>query len=278
MTDVYYQNNYSQKLDFMADPYRIFDADFLDYDWEYDSSYNSGSFGGKISSFYRKIVKFNMELAISSSSRDGYKQARDYFLEVAEKDILNCTPGRLYVGDYYLTCYLYASSKSEWQHMSEFMANKVKIVTEYPAWCRDTKVTYSQNTTTDTEDDFPHDYPYDYLSALQASQLVNGHYAACNFIMYIYGPCENPSIFIGSHQYQVNTSVGDGDYLTIDSRQKEIYLCKKDGSRESRFNDRNKSSDVFQAIPPGQSNVAWNGEFWFDIVLVAERSEPEWTT
>lgn len=276
--EIFYQNNYGQKIDFMESPYAIFESDFLDFSWDYESSYNAGMFGGRISSFYRKVAKFSMGLAISASSEAEYNQARNYFLEVTEKDILNLTPGRLHVGDSYLTCYLYASKKSEWEHMGCFMINKVKVATEYPAWCKDVKTTYSQNTSGSNEDDYPYDYPYDYLSVFEQSTLLNSHYAPCALRLYMYGPCENPSVFIGGHLYQINTSVSDGEYLFVDGREKEIYLYRQDGSRESMFNARNKDSDVFQNIAPGSHAVTWNGDFWFDAVLTEERSEPEWTT
>lgn len=277
MVDIYYQNNYGQKIDMMAWPYKIFESDFLDYEWDYDSSYNAGTFGGKVSSFYRKTGKFSMGLAIAASSAADYKQARDYFLQVAEKDILNMTPGRLYVGEYYLSCYLYGSKKTEWQNMSEFLINQVKIVSEYPAWCKDTKYTYTKQTSGVSEDDYPHDYPLDYLSALEIATLINSHYAPCNIRMIIYGPCEYPSIFMGAHLYQVNTAIAAGEYLQIDTREKTIDLVAVDGSKISKFNDRNRESDVFSPLAPGICNITWSGEFWFDIVLITERSEPEWT-
>ena len=69
----------------------------------------------------------------------------------------------------------------------------------------------------------------------------------------------------------------EGEYLTIDSTTKKIFLTKNDGTIINQFNNRNRDSYIFEKIPAGSNVVTWNGDFAFDVILLEERSEPKWT-
>lgn len=45
-----------------------------------------------------------------------YEEALDHFAEVTEKDILDNSPGKLWIGEYYLSCYAIQSDKEEWEY------------------------------------------------------------------------------------------------------------------------------------------------------------------
>ena len=125
--------------------------------------------------------------------------------------------------------------------------------------------------------DYPYDYAFDYLSNIANTELNNTDFVPSNFKMLIYGVCVDPSITVGGHTYQVNCTVGESEYLTIDSTTKKVYLTANDGTIINQFNNRNKSSYIFEKIPVGTSAVTWVGDFGFDIILMEERSEPKWT-
>jgi len=93
----------------------------------------------------------------------------------------------------------------------------------------------------------------------------------------IYGACENPGITVAGHLYEVAASVAANEYLTIDSVNKTVVLTHTDGTTENCFNLRNRDSYIFEKMPVGLSEIAVNGDFKFDIVLLEERSEPKWT-
>jgi len=124
--------------------------------------------------------------------------------------------------------------------------------------------------------DYPFDFSFDYLTDIASTSLVNGHFVPANFKIVVYGPCVNPSINIAGHTYQVDCTVADGEYLTIDSTAKKIFTTRNDGSTVNQFNNRNKSSYIFEKIPSGANPVTWNGDFGFDVILMEERSEPKW--
>ena len=76
--------------------------------------------------------------------------------------------------------------------------------------------------------------------------------------------------------YQVDCEVGEGEYLTVDSTTKKIFVTKNDGTIVNCFNSRNKNSYIFEKIPSGNNAVTWSGEYGFDVILMEERSEPKW--
>ena len=73
--------------------------------------------------------------------------------------------------------------------------------------------------------------------------------------MRIFGPCVNPEVTIAGHLYNVNVSIGDGEYLEIDSRQDRrnlaIILHGIYGTEDNCFGKRNVDSSPFKKIPPG---------------------------
>lgn len=79
------------------------------------------------------------------------------------------------------------------------------------------------------------------------------------------------------HYYSVRCVVGDGDKIVINSAELTITLVKADGTQENMFRYRDKQSDVFEKISPGNHRVMWNGSFDFDLSVIHERGEPKWT-
>ena len=98
-----------------------------------------------------------------------------------------------------------------------------------------------------------------------------------NFRLIIYGYASNPTLHIGGHEYSVNVEVDDGEYLTIDSVAKTIFLTRNNGEKVNCFNLRNKDSYIFEKIPAGDNAITSpNDQIYFDITLLDERSEPKW--
>lgn len=77
--------------------------------------------------------------------------------------------------------------------------------------------------------------------------------------------------------HQNRCVVGDGDKIVINSAELTITLVKADGTQENMFRYRDKQSDVFEKISPGNHRVMWNGSFDFDLSVIHERGEPKWT-
>ena len=248
--------------------------DLHDYSWDY-TSYNN-----KISSFDKGVVSKTIPIIICCSSDDEGLELRNQLMEIAEKDVLAVEHGKIWIGDYYLKCYITASSKSNYLMRKGYMETSLTVISDYPQWIKETTTSFTNSATVGQSSgflDYPYDFTYDYLSTAAYKILSNDGYVESNFRIIIYGPVSNPIIYIDDHAYQVNVTVESGEYLTIDSLLKTIVLTETDGTETNVFNYRNRDSYIFEPIAVGNNEVAWDNTFIFDIILLEERSEPEWT-
>lgn len=275
--EVYYLNSGgTKKLNLTAWPYRLQIADLFSYDWEYESAAAQGN-GGTVTRFHRSQTELSLTLGIAARSMKEFYQALNELFETAERDVLQKTPGRLYLGDQYLTCYIKGSKQSDWPGGVEFLTKSLTLIIEYPFWCTERKYSYTANgISCGSGEDYPYDYPYDFINVLENSTIHNNHFRPCHFELTVYGPCEKPAVYIGGHLYQADVSLQDKEYLKVSSREGTVCRVKADGEKVNEFNSRNKKSSIFEQIPTGAHSVSWNGDFGFDMNLLEDRSEPKW--
>ncbi len=280
MYDIYYVGNQnSEKIDFCKWPYMVTGGDLFNGD------YDEVEENDHVQEFERKITDKSITIEIRAVGNE-FRKAVDYLEDVAEKDIINATPGRLYVGDSYMKCWITGTSKDRWVSDLDSISNSLTIRSDYPYWISEQSYTFlkqSQSGYISPWLEFPYDHPYEYSKVRNIQYIQNTNYTASGFRMIIYGPCINPLIRIAGHVYELQTTLYDGEYAIIDSstrysKDRKIVKIKMDGSQEDIFNSRNKSSDIWQKIPAGRSIVSWNGSFGFDIVLFNERGQPRWTS
>lgn len=265
---VYYKNHFGETIDLKQYPYHLLSGDLLDYEWETISS------GGRISGFGKEIVEIALKFEIFAKKEE-YHRALDRVTEIFEKDILAVTPGKLYINDQYIQCYITSSKKTEWE--SDILAvTELTLVTDYPYWIKEETVHFEPiSEEADNNKEYPYRYPYRYTNGFSNRTLYNDHYVASDFRMIIFGPVSAPAVFISEHLYQVNILLEAGEYLTIDSAKGTITVTENAGKQKNVFNNRNKIQDIFCKIPQGMNKVKWNGKFGFDIILLKERSQPK---
>ena len=279
MYDIYYvgaQNN--EKINFCQWPYMVTGGDLFDGD------YDSVDENDHIQEFERKITDYSLDIEINARG-GAFQKAVDYLEDVAEKDIINVTPGKLYVGNSYLKCWLTGTGKDRWVNDLVSISNSLTVTSDYPYWITEEAFSFlkaSQSGAVSPWLDYPYDYPYEYSRVRNVQYIQNSNYTASGFRITIYGPCINPLIRIAGHVYELQTTLYDSEYAIIDSstrysKDRKIIRVKPDGSQEDIFNSRNKASDIWQKIPAGRSIVSWNGAFGFDVVLFNERGTPRWT-
>lgn len=277
---VFYKNHRGQTIDFTEWPYKISVSDLFDYKWKYKSQ---NSLNPKITRFYRELTDKSVRFAVSARTIDAYHQAMMSLHEATERDILAKQPGRLYVGDNYLPCYIVASKKTEWHPGVAFLVNTFSIVSETGIWIQESTFTYQAlaKTVTEAQDtymDYPYDHAYDYASAVLAYTVNNKGFTSADFELTITGPCSNPEVIIAGHPYKVNCDLESGELLKVNSLTKKIYMIRINGEQVNQFHLRSREQSVFfQKIPEGTSTVTWDGSFNFNLTLFEGRSEPRWT-
>lgn len=247
--------------------------DLRDYEWGYDAV------NGKISSFKKEIKEKTLPVLIKAGSEEEGLRIKNELFEIAEKDVLKKSHGKIVLGDYYLKCFIIGSKKKNYLIDKGYLEVELKIATDYQMWTKETTTAYKAGAvaTTGKNKDYPHDYSYDYANGSQNKTLLNEGLADADFEITIYGACMNPMIVIGGHSYNVNTELLTGEYLKINSKEKKIYKVKYDGEVVNQFNLRNREYYIFKKISAGANNVSWSGMFGFDVTLLEERSEPKWT-
>lgn len=254
------------------DNVNVTDGNLHTFTWNIEQDDNSSV----ISSIRKNPNEYDIKITCRGPLKER-KALLNRLRDITEYDIYTEQPGRLCFGDYYIECF----AKSSDTHVNDNIPNRsdnvIKFYCPYPMWIKEEKKAFYQ--TTEQMDDgtnYPHNFPFDFSTSKVTQFLRNDTVRECDFIMDIYGPAENPSITIANHEYKVNCVVGEGEILTINSREKTIQLQDRNNGIENRFSDRNRESYIFQMIPTDFLQVMWTGSYGFDITLLLERSEPEW--
>ena len=270
--NVYYINHMNERLDLDTEHMILQYQELFDYSWDAVTT------KGKISGFKRESATIPITVAIVAESREVYVEEVERFHRIVETDVFANIPGFLYVGDYYLECFISGDKKKDAFMGVDVQIKNLTIVTDHPFWIKKTTTSfnYGSGSSKGKNLDFNRDFPSDYTSNLLGSTLNNTGFAASNFLIQISGPCINPMITIAGHEYEVMTSVAAGEVLEIDSIGKTIELIKAGGTKKNCFNLRNRESYIFEKIPPGVSGVLSSSHFRFDITILDERSEPRW--
>ena len=274
---IYYENFKGDRLNLVEWPYRIYKGDILDYSWNY--SYTSRQYGGKIYQLGKSIKEHKVTLSVRAKTKEEYYDALEAFYRVVDTDVLMNRPGRFYVNDSYLQCYILASTKTEWEADVDSLDNEIKIVAEHPFWIQE-KVNIFPVAAKEIIEyeylEYPYDYSFDYMPSRSNFFLLNDHFVNTKFLMQFHGPCRNPMVRVGENVYGINVDIPDGFIGEIDSVNKEVRLIDGKGAKTNIFHLRTTENNVFADIPIGKQSVQKAGAFDLTIVLKNERSEPSW--
>lgn len=280
MREIYYMNSKGEKICLNRWPYRVKRINLQNWEWDYDAV-NIGDVGGKIRRIFRNVTEFDITITVCTPSNNRQQRLKDVknLYEGLEYDAAVNSTGRLYIGPEYMQCFFKRSQKTTNQEILNALDNAFSVVSPYPMWCRDEVFNFYQFQGGISENglNYPYNYPYNYAADLSKSYLENANYRADDFKMVVYGPVNRPRIIIGGNTYEVAADVASGEYMVINSREKEVYKVGSTGIVTGLFNSRSKVQSIFTKIPPGKNIVLYSGGFSFDITLFHERSEPDWT-
>lgn len=268
-----YKNHLNEVIDFGKDGIFVNTNDLHDYEWTVTKK------SKRIAAISKGITTKKLPIVIICDTEGNGTAARNRLMEVVEKDVLAFSPGQIILGDYFFKCFVTKSEKKNYLVTKRWMEVTLTLTSDFPYWIKEKVIPFGVSGAAGTsgEEDFPYDYPFDYMESSSSSPINNTNFVASNFRLRICGACTNPAIIIGDHTYKVNCTVNAGEYLTIDSTTKQIYITGVDGSVTNVFNLRDRGSYIFEKIPVGMNTVAWGGNYGFDLILLEERSEPKWT-
>lgn len=269
---VKYINSKGVEVNLNKDPYKMLVSDLLDYEWEVLKSSN------KISGFEKSVSEKTINIDIMKNKSKTARQLMNELSFVFESDIVNRTPGKLYIDDNYMRCYIYASEKSSWE-TSALVVCEYSLITDEPFWVNEIKKSFLKSGGGAVDNfDYPYNYDYDYSEKVFTNVIENPGYMEADFKMIIYGPVVNPSVEINGNIYQIITEVKESEYIVIDSLEHLVELVDENGNATNKYNARNKNWNIYQKIIPGTNKIVWPGDFGVDMVLYVKRSEPEWNS
>lgn len=242
--------------------------------WEWGINSVSLQYGNRVSAFTRQATVYEAELSLFGTSESRLKRLEELHNDF-ELDVRNMTPGRLYWNDYYINCYATKSS-TEPDDSNVVVNNTVSFYCPHPFWIKEDKIVLSASEVSGGGFlDFEYDFPYDFTAPVMGERNVaSGFPFASEFRMVIYGAAVNPRITINDYPYVLYTTIAQGSYAVIDSKTKTVMLYGAGGVKTNIFDFRNKSDSIFEKIPPGNLNIAWDASFGVDLTIFRERSEP----
>lgn len=246
-------------------------SDLLDGEWSYESSNN------KIDSFYKKIQSRSLKIDSHRNSGQSARSVQANLVDLFEADVVQNKRGRIYVDDYYMPCNIIKDKKTLWE-TNVVVSSEFSLVTDYPYWIREKKITYERKQASDTGYlDYPYDYPYDYSPNDMAVYLENTEVMPADFKLVIQGPCENPQVTIGQNKYQIMATLSSYEYIVLNSMDRTAYKVSSTGTVTNVFESLNRNYENFDRIPQGKHIISINGTFRMEITMYMKRSEPRWT-
>ena len=253
---------------------RIKTAGLYDFEWEPDET--EKEIGSTINTFNKTAATYEMKIDFTGSKEErAYHMNR--FFEITEQDVLNKTPGRLYLENQYINCYVIAANHEARSEQYRTVQREATIYAPYPFWTTETMQEFHVSAVTaGSTKKYPYRYPYRYSSNAGTGYLVNDNFTDSNFMLRIYGPVSSPKITIGGYSYCIYDSVAQGEYIRANSRDNTIVKVSESGVETNIFHKRQKDTKFFKKIPQGMLEVDWTGTYPFDITLYKERSEPIW--
>lgn len=272
MKQLKYVNSQNKEINFREFNTQIFQGNFHTYEWTYSSV--AQQYGEKIEAFKKEPLRYEMVVAARGTEKE---KNLNKITEIIEHDVLNKKPAKLWWGEYYINCFVIASSTIPSDNFYG-VEKTLKIIAPYPFWIRELSRSFYALTSPAQPEGlgYSYDYLYDY-SAEDGDKIWQvDHYAASDYEMVIYGPCIDPRINIAGHPYEIFDTVEKGEYVVINSQNHTAVKHRTNGTKVNLFDFRGKINRLFTKIPGGNIPVSWSGSFGFDITLFLERSEPAW--
>lgn len=278
--ELYYEGSDGSIIDFMKYPIFAQSPETLtENKWNYATI--SGVNGlGRVKRFYKDTQEASLTLSIMTETADEFNKVMYDIHRTFDRDIRQLKPGKLWWNGFYKEVFAVETSQGDFEELFEAVEREVSFISVYPYWVKTHKYQYldlSQNTGSLDYDDSVLDYDdFDYDLEELIEVIENDCIDKANFEITFYGPCQNPSVTVGSHVYELLTDLESGEYATVNSLTKKILQYDVYGNVENIFHLRSRDSYIFEPIPEGTTTISRDKSLKVDITLFDERGEPEW--
>lgn len=280
----YYENSNGRKINLNEPPfYGVKCNNLFEFQWDYVTQ---GQAVQKIVKFEKYMKEKKFQVLLSGLDDHDYLSNLELFLQLTDVDINNLQMGKLWMDDYYLEGYIFASKKPKQYLNTNKTLIECSLICEKGNWQSEELYRFvSQRSGHDEGHDdytgygitYPYEYPYDYSAPFNNRTIVNESYLDTDFEITFYGAFTNPQIIIGGNKYKIKCTLGADDYLKINSKTKTAIIYRSNGTQENVFAYRDKSWNLFEKIKWGGNLVTKPNLLAADVRLFYERSEPKFT-
>ena len=276
--ELYYEGSDGSIINFMENPLFAQSPETLTSNsWSYSTI--SGVNGlGRVKRFYKDTQEAELKLSVMTNTAEEFNAVMYNLHRVFDRDIRRLQPGKLWWNGFYKEVFAVETSQDEFEELFEAVEKSITFISVYPYWVKKTTYHFLDLTKEETEgldyDDYDYDYDYDLGNLIEA--VNNDCIDKANFEIKFYGACQNPSVIIGGHTYEMLVDLNDGEYCTINSLTKKIIKYDIYGNEENVFYLRGRESYIFEPIPEGKNIVLRGEDLKVDITIFDERGEPEW--
>jgi hypothetical protein len=275
-----YQNSKGEAIRLDAEGFYADEGTLRSFVWEYNYTPFPDGSGGAVSRFTRNEMTRTFTVSAHAYSSEQLMALLNRLHNITEYDIRERTPGKLWIDNQYIVCYLISSEITSKSRRVHFVTKELNILPTIPFWCMEETKNFligGNSTVSSDAKRYNGRYPTRYGTGYSQAMLDNtvGNWQT-PMIITIYGAAVDPSINIGSHLYTLNTTLQANERAVIDQLNKKIYKIGTTGLKTNLFNSRDKTTYIFQYAPVGMVPVFYNGDYSFDITLVHQRSEPLW--
>lgn len=274
----YYENSRGDILHLDEAPIIVQSSGLFDYQWNmtvYDRALRDG---GRAASRRRPVQEKTLVLEVFADTQEEHDAALDQMHDVMEHDVAALVPGKLWVNDQYITCFVRAAAKALDRDWTTYTVVTLTLQVVGPAWTAEEVVTMlpaDTETTVTGGKRYAGRYPYRYAPAPGDFRFHNDSLTPAPMIIKIFGACNAPSVYVGGQEYAVNANLAGGEYVVIDQMEKSITKVAADGTKSNWFNQRKKSVDNFLYAPAGYLEIRCSENFPCEITFLTQRSEPQ---
>lgn len=262
-------------VDMSSAPILYQEHDFMKRETGYNSTPLVSGLGSKLTRFFREAKEYKIALSVWG---DDMHATLNGMTDVFERDIFSQTPGKLFVNEEYLNCYIIASNVGDWTLAGNGVSVELTVMAEKPLWIKEELLSYGTFTAgSATGFILPTAIPFGFTSNTGIRQLIVDHHSSVLAEISLFGPFVNPSFSIGEQIYQVNGTLLAGERFVINQLDKTVIKVTNSGEVINCFNLRSKTYSVFEPIPAGENILTYSGEFAISINLFYERGEPQWS-
>lgn len=273
---LYYEGSDGTIIDFMSGPLAAQDPESLATSkWSYSTI--SGVNGlGKVKRFWKDTEGAKLKVSVLADTVEEFNDVMYQMHRTFDRDIRRMRPGKLWWNDFYKEVFAVETGHESFEELMESVEKTINFISVYPYWIRRSVFQYLSYTGVTGSLDYPMDYGFDYDQSEYIETITNDCIDEANFEIIFYGPCTDPDVTVGNHNYALYVTLAAGEYATIDSKTKKIMKYSVTGEPENVFHLRDKENYIFQKIPEGNTAILRSKDLSVDISIFDERGEPDW--